>query len=108
MKLGYFLVGFSLLAGCVSSPKKDSSQHILSSYKSISSSCYNRSTQPYTAIVDTHLHFRPFGGSALKFEEVIDYLKKSGVFVCKYLWDWAKATSFFTLYILFRLSRNSC
>ena len=78
MKLWCVLAVF-LLLGCVSNPTKDSSQHILSSYKSISSSCYNRSTQPYTAIVDTHLHFRPFGGSALKFEEVVDYLKQSRV-----------------------------
>ena len=41
--------------------------------------CYDRTLQPQTAVVDTHLHFRPFGGKALPFEEVVQYLEKSGV-----------------------------
>ena len=41
--------------------------------------CYDRATQPHTAVVDTHLHFRPFGGAALPFLEVVDYLERSGV-----------------------------
>ena len=41
--------------------------------------CYDRTTQPQTAIVDTHLHFRPFGGSPLPFDEVMGYLRQSGV-----------------------------
>lgn len=79
MKVWCFSIIF-LLLGCASKPAKKRSQQTLNSYKSISSICYNRSTQPYTAIVDTHLHFRPFGGSALKLETVVNYLKKSGVF----------------------------
>ena len=41
--------------------------------------CYDRATQPQTAIVDTHLHFRPFGGPAVPFDEVMGYLRKTGV-----------------------------
>ncbi|MGH3821766.1 MAG: amidohydrolase family protein [Pseudonocardiaceae bacterium] len=44
-----------------------------------SEDCYDRKTQPYTFVVDGHLHFRPFGGEALPFQEVTDYLTKSGV-----------------------------
>ncbi|NBE52958.1 amidohydrolase family protein [Streptomyces boluensis] len=41
--------------------------------------CFDRETQPYTSVVDGHLHFRPFGGEAVPFKETVGYLKKSGV-----------------------------
>ncbi|MFD8082392.1 amidohydrolase family protein [Kitasatospora sp. NPDC059722] len=41
--------------------------------------CFDRAKQPYTSVVDSHLHFRPFGGRAIPFEEMTDYLRKSGV-----------------------------
>lgn len=41
--------------------------------------CHDRETGPQTAVVDTHLHFRPFGGPALPFEEVTGYLESAGV-----------------------------
>ena len=41
--------------------------------------CYDRSAMPHTAVVDTHLHMRPFGGTALPFTEVIGYLEKTGI-----------------------------
>ncbi|WP_051836106.1 amidohydrolase family protein [Streptomyces sp. NRRL WC-3742] len=41
--------------------------------------CFDRSKQPYTSVVDAHLHFRPFGGRAIPFEEVTGYLNKTGV-----------------------------
>ena len=41
--------------------------------------CYDRATQPQTAIVDTHLHFRPFGGAPVPFDEVMGYLRETGV-----------------------------
>ena len=41
--------------------------------------CYDRARQPYTAVVDSHLHFRPFGGPAVPFEEIVDYLEATGV-----------------------------
>ena len=41
--------------------------------------CYDRTTQPQTSVVDTHLHFRPFGGPAIPFPEVVSYLQRTGV-----------------------------
>ena len=41
--------------------------------------CYNRATQPQTSVVDSHLHFRPFGGAAVPFDEVMGYLRETGV-----------------------------
>ncbi|MEU5079784.1 MULTISPECIES: hypothetical protein [Streptomyces] len=42
-------------------------------------SCFDRATRPYTSVVDSHLHYRPFGGKAIPFEELNTYLRKSGV-----------------------------
>ncbi len=41
--------------------------------------CFDRESEPYTSVVDTHLHFRPFGGPAIPFSEIEEYLDKSGV-----------------------------
>ena len=41
--------------------------------------CYDRASAPHTAVVDTHLHFRPFGGPSLPFAEVVGYLEQTGV-----------------------------
>ena len=41
--------------------------------------CYDRSVQPQTAILDTHVHFRPFGGPAVPFDEVVEYFEATGV-----------------------------
>ena len=41
---------------------------------------YNRNTENYTPIVDSHVHFMPFGGDAIPFNEVINYFKKSKVY----------------------------
>ena len=41
--------------------------------------CYDRNTLPSTMVVDTHNHFRPFGGAAIPFEETVSYLERTGV-----------------------------
>ena len=41
--------------------------------------CYDRKTQPATFVVDSHNHFRPFGGKARPYAEVLRYLEDSGV-----------------------------
>jgi hypothetical protein len=41
--------------------------------------CYDHATKPYTAVVDAHNHFRPFGGAPIPFEEMVEHLKRSGV-----------------------------
>ena len=42
--------------------------------------CYDRKTEPYTFVVDSHVHFQPFGGPAIPFDEMLTYLQKSEVF----------------------------
>ena len=76
MRALHFLTVFLFLSSL--SRVTESSQN-LGSYESLNSTCYDRAVRPYTAVVDTHLHFRPFGGLALEFDEVVDYLKRSGV-----------------------------
>lgn len=41
--------------------------------------CFDRTREPYTSVVDGHLHFRPFGGPAVPFTQVVEYLRRSGV-----------------------------
>ena len=51
----------------------------LDAFRAGAAPCYDRAAQPHTAVVDTHLHFRPFGGPAVPFEEVVQYLDETGV-----------------------------
>ncbi len=44
-----------------------------------SSDCYDRQTRLPLAVVDTHLHVRPFGGRPIPFPELLTYLRNSGV-----------------------------
>ena len=60
------------LAGCVTKPTLDM-------FLTDAAPCYDRSVQPQTAVVDAHLHFRPFGGPAIPFEEMASYLEETGV-----------------------------
>lgn len=73
----YFALLASVLVGCVSS-SDDSVDRSLDSFRG-ESACYNRDTEPYTAVVDTHLHYRPFNGKAIPFEEVNSYLSRTSV-----------------------------
>ncbi len=40
---------------------------------------FERSQLPYNFVVDSHLHFKPFGGEAIPFDTLVGYLKKAGV-----------------------------
>ncbi len=51
----------------------------LDDFRGDRAACYDRSAQPQTAVVDSHLHFRPFGGPAVPFEEIVQYLEATGV-----------------------------
>ena len=51
----------------------------LDAFRGDGAACYDRSVQPQTTIVDSHLHFRPFGGPAVPFEEIVQYLEATGV-----------------------------
>lgn len=41
--------------------------------------CYDRSKEPFTAVVDAHFHARPFGGEAIPPTELFDYFDRLGV-----------------------------
>ena len=69
-------------AGCGAAiaPAADQAPRLtLDDFRGGGATCYDRARQPHTAVVDTHLHFRPFGGPAVPFEEVVDYLEATGV-----------------------------
>ena len=42
--------------------------------------CYDRVTMPHTFVVDTHNHFRPFGGPAIPFDEMLGFLLENQVY----------------------------
>lgn len=54
-------------------------QPSLDDFRSPEAPCHDRSRGPQTAVVDTHVHFRPFGGPAVSFEDMVDFLDRSGV-----------------------------
>ncbi len=41
--------------------------------------CYDRTTEPYTAVIDAHFHPRPFGGPAIPADELIEYFDNTTV-----------------------------
>ena len=41
--------------------------------------CFDRDTQPYTAVIDSHFHPKPFGGSALEPEDLFETFDRLGV-----------------------------
>ena len=51
----------------------------LEDFQSPDPPCYDRSKAPQSAVVDTHVHFRPFGGPAINFDEMVSFLDRSGV-----------------------------
>ena len=51
----------------------------LDSFRTENPPCFDRSAQSHTAVVDTHVHFRPFGGPAVPFEEILGYFEATGV-----------------------------
>ncbi|MEL0636571.1 amidohydrolase family protein [Marinomonas sp. TI.3.20] len=73
----YFVLQAVFLTGCASS-NGDVIDRSLDSFRG-ESACYNRETEPYTAVVDSHLHYRPFDGKAIPFQEVNDYLLQTSV-----------------------------
>ena len=67
-----------LLLG-VSGFASDTPRPTLEMFRTGGAPCYDRSAQPQTSVVDAHLHFRPFGGRAIPFREVVSYLERTGV-----------------------------
>ena len=71
------------LPGCAVEPATTAGEApaplVLDAFRMDGAPCYDRSTQPQTSVVDTHVHFRPFGGPAIPFEEVVRYFEATGV-----------------------------
>ena len=44
-----------------------------------SSACFDRAARPHTSVADAHVHFRPFNGPAIPFDELVGYLEATGV-----------------------------
>jgi hypothetical protein len=51
----------------------------LASFERADAPCYDRRREPYTAVVDSHLHARPYAGAAVPFEELVGFLDRAGV-----------------------------
>ncbi len=67
------------VASAQTAPSGAAARLTLDAFRGGGAACYDRSAQPQTAVVDSHLHFRPFGGPAVPFEEVVGYLEATGV-----------------------------
>ncbi len=70
------------LSGCGAEPATTAESPAalsLDTFRMADAPCYDRSVQPQTSVVDTHVHFRPFGGPAIPFEEVLQYFEETGV-----------------------------
>lgn len=63
----------ALLGGC---SKKRTIEMFAMGYEG----CYDRKTMPYTFVVDAHNHFQPFGGPAIDFDTMMNYLNETQVF----------------------------
>ncbi len=40
---------------------------------------FDREKEPYTSVVDAHLHFRPFGGKEIPFKRLLNIIERTGV-----------------------------
>lgn len=69
---------------------------------------YNSATEPFTPIVDTHVHFLPFGGKEIPFNELLTYFKKNQRPLCQCLRHWATGTHKLRLHLLFGLPQHPC
>lgn len=68
-----------LLLSSMSGFASESPKPTLEMFQSVDAPCYDRSAQPQTSVVDTHLHLRPFGGPGISFREMVSYLERTGV-----------------------------
>ena len=68
-----------LVAFCIAGLAGSASSLTLPMLQSNTGQCYDRAVRPQTSVVDSHVHFRPFGGPAIPFPEVVSYLERAGV-----------------------------
>ncbi|MDW3195341.1 MAG: amidohydrolase family protein [Cytophagales bacterium] len=74
--LGSIFFIFACASSCCESQKR----RTLASFKKGTKQVpYDRETEPYTPIVDSHVHFRPFGGKEIPFNKLVNTIKSNGV-----------------------------
>lgn len=79
----------AVLVGCSGIQSKEADpvaalakpQRDLASFSSLpeQQACFDRESEPYTTVVDAHIHPRPFGGPAIPPEELFEYFDRLGV-----------------------------
>ncbi|MEY2988037.1 MAG: hypothetical protein RJB13_1558 [Pseudomonadota bacterium] len=51
----------------------------ISDFSKANAACFDRKKHGPVAVVDSHLHSRPFGGKPVPFTKLLDYMRRSGV-----------------------------
>lgn len=59
--------------------KYGENKRTLAMFKVGNDQCYDRSSMPFTSVVDAHNHFQPFGGNAISITDMGEYLRQLGV-----------------------------
>ena len=81
-KIALISLLFVMSSGCTTlSVESSSDKRSLASFSKSNTQqiCYDRTAEPYTAVVDTHFHPRPFGGPAIPPAELFGYFDRLGV-----------------------------
>lgn len=84
------VAGLLGLVGCTSMPDEQASDESVSvsndsrplssfAMQASEQACYDRTSEPYTAVVDAHFHPRPFGGPAIPPDELFEYFDETTV-----------------------------
>ncbi|NQZ07286.1 MAG: amidohydrolase [Algicola sp.] len=60
-------------------PRLSGNPRTLDMFKKGYEGCYDRASESYAFVVDSHNHFRPFGGNAIPLYQMSDYLRRLGV-----------------------------
>jgi hypothetical protein len=72
---------FSVQSKDVPGPSTEKESRPLSLFKKENREkpCYDRRTQPQTAVTDLHLHAQPFGGQSIPYPQLMNYLDQTAV-----------------------------
>ena len=79
MKTTAKFIQHTLLISCYLLVTACQNQVDLSYFEPNNQQCFDRNTHGNMMIVDSHHHFRPFGGEALDYQQLIEDISKSGV-----------------------------